>query len=99
MSKKQFIDILKSFTPAEREEMTEFSNSCRFAENVFENVCRSKQYGGIASFNETLLIGIEGAIDRISKHNLPQEEKDNQINYLNMLRSKIEKIKDLLVLL
>lgn len=100
MSKKQLIEILKTFTVTEREDMQEFSNACRYAENTFENIMRSKGYGGIASFHESLLIGIEAAVEKISKNSyISQEDKDNQINYLNILKSKIEKIKDLLVLL
>lgn len=54
----------------------------------------------IEDFHYILLMGINSALEQIpSAHNLSLEEKEAKIKYLNILKEKIEKSKELLVFL
>jgi hypothetical protein len=100
MLSKEIIANIKELSIEDRVSLDAFRQACNYTSNVFEEIVRSQPWGGIQAYHEALLIGLETAIDRINKNTYVAEElKRAQVHYLTMLKTKMEKAKDLMVLL
>jgi hypothetical protein len=67
--------------------------------NAFNYLLYSHNTNDIEVFHYGMLAGLIETITRVNNSNMSDKEKQDKIQYLNLLKAKVEKAKDLMMLL